>query len=149
MSGASSFEELIARSRERDASRKAPSQPQEKQERQRTRDHDSSEAHTEQHGSQARAPETLQNGRGPQQKRVSPEPAGEPLAVSQSMQCCNGLSQQQGNAAGDPAGLASCTVYTEEPYDKHAMQCSQGAPGQNGFIAPLTLQDSVPDSASE
>ena len=149
MSGASSFEELIARSRERDASRKATSQPQKEQERQQTRDHDSSEAHTEEHGRQARAPETVQNVEGRQHERASLEPAGKSLALSQSMHCCNGYSQQQGNAAGGPAGTARCTVYTKEPGDKHAMQCSQSVPSQNGFIAPLTLQDTVLDSASE
>ena len=151
--GASSFEELIAKSREREASRKSCSQPQteqEQQQEQQDRAPASASAEPEQHHSQAGA---VGSDAGPN-RLGSPHETDQPerpqtLARDPRMQHCNGHAMKDGNAAGDLPGTAQCTVYARGPSDKLASMCNGGLPIQNGFLEPLAWQGSVPDSGSE
>ena len=153
IAGASSFEELIAKSRERIASRKSSSQPHEEQQ-QKCREHASSDADREKDDGQAGAPgsEAAQNQPTSQNDTDQPEHAPSPvktMAGSLGKEYCNGHTALQGEAEGGLPGTAQCTVYAREPVEKHASACCGGVPIRSGFFEPLAWQSSVPDSASE
>ena len=68
--------------------------------------------------------------------------------------CCGAYSAQQAGVppqsmAGVGGEAARCTVYAREPVEKHSSACCRPMPDRAGFLKPLGLQDSVPDSASE
>ena len=158
--GAASLEELVAKSRE--TVRKPSCESQQDRQQAARGGHDGSAPATGQHGIQARASGAEQQypasatlrGNGaasaPVQQVRGPDghaaAAAAALAGSEPLQQCQPYALQQGDAARAGSGAAHCTVYAAELGDKG---CCGGMPGQNGFLEPFALQDSVPDSASE
>ena len=85
------------------------------------------------------------------------------IQVPQKQRTCQGACHR--NAAAPtvhsrqvlpPQSLSSgggettrCIVYAREPGEKHGSACCGAMPDRVGFLKPLGLQDSVPDSASD
>ena len=172
-SGASSFEELIAKSRDQVASRRAELQPS-MQQQQQDDDKQGSAEGSEQHNGFPDASEPAQEGSARaagMHDRGSSESAkdvhhmtglahdigaseAKVLSGGTSVQCCGAASAQQAGVppqsmAGAGGETTRCTVYARDPGEKHGSACCGAMPDRVGFLKPLGLQDSVPDSASE
>ena len=173
--GASSFEELIAKSRDKVTSRRE--EPQLSSQQQQGCDKQESTRGTEQHSSLLEASQPAQEGSGRaagwgvMQNGASSEfsddqhhmtalaqntDALEPGDQSAGMpaQCCGAYSAQQAGVlpqsmAGSGGETTRCTVYAREVGEKQGSACCGAMPDRVGFLKPLGLQDSVPDSASD
>ena len=170
--GASSFEELIAKSRDRVASRR--DEPQLSTQQQQDCSRQERAKGTEQRSGLVGGSEPahegfaggagLQNGassdicegphRSPALARETGALGAKDLSGGTPVQCCGAYSAQQAGAppqsmAGAGAETTRCTVYTREPGEKHSSACCGVVPDRVGFLKPLGLQDSVPDSASD
>ncbi|CAK0783245.1 hypothetical protein CVIRNUC_006444 [Coccomyxa viridis] len=170
--GASSFEELIAKSRDKVASRRDEPQPSTQQ--QQGCDKQGLANGSGQHSGRPEASEPAQEGsargaglqnvassdipEGPHHRTALAEDTGaskaKDLPGGMPSQCCGAYSAQQ--AGVPPQSLSSgggettrCTVYAREPGEKHGSACCGAMPDRVGFLKPLGLQDSVPDSASD
>ena len=156
MTGASSFEELITKSREREASRKvSSSQPQKEQQqqqpdRERTPPHaDIKQGHSRAGGPDSEAAQNRPESEHDTDQPKRAPPLGDATVRDPSTQYCNGHTSLQGDAADGPPGTAQCTVYARELSDKPASACCGGVPIQSGFFEPLAWHNAVPDSGSE
>ena len=173
--GASSFEELIAKSRDKVASRR--DEPQHSTQQQQGCDKQGLANDSEQHSNLPKASDTAQEGsvgvagQGIMQNGASSEfsedqhhmtafaqDAGalemKDQLAGMPAQCCGAYSAQQAGVL--PQSMARgggettrCTVYAREPGEKHGSDCCGAMPDRVGFLKPLGLQDSVPDSASD